>query len=582
MKKLLFTLFIILPVFVFSYNPPSKKELRQTAHNIENLIRRDSLNNRIIQKLEEKLDSLEKETSPAVLPEEKKAGEEIARTPPVVEKHIDEEDIGNMSILGFMLVSFTAGLLALLTPCVFPMIPLTVTFFTANSSTRRGAVIKALFYGLSIVLIYTIIGVIISATLGPSFATFMSVHWAPNLIFFMIFMVFGLSFLGLFEINLPNSFVNRVDAQSEKGGLYGVFFMAFTLVLVSFSCTGPIVGSILVQAFQGEAIRPLLGMLSYSLAFAIPFTVFAMFPQLMAKLPKSGGWMNVLKVILGFVELALSLKFLSMIDQVYHLNILDREVFIAFWIVLALLLGFYLLGKYRLPHDTEIKVVSVPRLLLAIFPIVFAVYLLPGMFGAPLKAFSGYMPPMFTHDFDLPGIIREYSMTEGKGITLCDEPEYKNRFKLPHGLKGYFSYDQAIACAKEKKLPLFVDFTGHGCTNCREVEANIWSDPQVLQLLKNDFVLASLYVDDFTKLPKEEQYRSKEGIDIETIGERNYDLEQEKFGVTSQPYYVLIDPYTGKTLVNPVGYVADVTEYVDYLLKGIRKFKELHSPKNKH
>jgi len=535
------------------------------------MLRRDSLNNLIISELELRVDSLRNHVAatPAKATDERTAAASN-----------EEADTANSmqeegSLLGFLLIAFGAGLIALHTPCVFPMIPLTVTFFTSNSPNRGQAIRKALFYGFSIIFIYSLIGVAISATMGPSFATFMSVHWVPNLIFFVIFITFGLSFLGLFEITLPNSFVNRVDAQSEKGGYYGVFFMAFTLVLVSFSCTGPIVGSLLVQAFQGEAIRPLLGMVAYATAFAIPFTIFAMFPQLLAKLPKSGGWLNVVKVTLGFIELGLALKFLSMIDQVYHLNILDRDVYIACWIALSLLLSYYLLGKFRLPHDSPVDAVSVPRLIVALIPFIFAIYLLPGLFGAPLKALSGYLPPMHTHNFDLPGIIREYS-SESES-TLCDEPRYQNKFRLPHGLKGYFDYDQALACAREKNMPLFVDFTGHGCVNCREVEANIWSDPQVLRYLRNDFVIASLYVDDFTRLPENEIYLSKEtGFTIETVGEKNFDLEQTLFEVNSQPYYALIDPHTGKVLNKPVAYTKSVNEYLRFLEQGKNKFDALH------
>jgi len=582
MKKFFFlSLFILSGIFVHASNPPTQQELKKTAENIQNLLKRDSINNLIINELEKQIEHLSPQKALVA-----KGKDTTIQSTATVGK-IPPPPTSDTPLLPFILLAFTAGLLALLTPCVFPMIPLTVTFFTSTSTNRPQAIKKALFYGFSIIFIYTVIGVIISATMGPSFATFLSVHWAPNLIFYIIFVVFGLSFLGLFEINLPTSFVNRVDQQAEKGGYYGVFFMAFTLVLVSFSCTGPIVGSIIVQAFQGQAIKPVLGMLSYSIAFAIPFTFFALFPQLLARLPKSGGWLNIVKVTLGFLELALSLKFLSTIDQVYHLQLLDREIYIACWIALSLLLGLYLLGKFRLPHDTEIKVVSVPRLVLAIFPFVFAVYLLPGMFGAPLKAFSGYMPPMSSHDFDLPGIIREYTINQnastetpfvGAGNTLCEEPKLENKFKLPHGLKGYFDYEQALECAKQKGIPMFIDFTGHGCVNCREVEANIWSDPQVLKLLKFDFVIASLYVDDFTKLPKEEQYFSKEaGITIETIGEKNFALEQKMFNVQSQPYYVLFDPFTEKPLIEPpIGYVTSVTEYLNYLEKGIKKFAELH------
>ncbi len=570
MRKLITVFLILCSVLSGLAQQPTREELRRTAENIQNMLRRDSLNNLIISELELRVDSLRNHVAtPAKAVDERPAAVSNGETE--TDSPIQEEG----SLLGFLLIAFGAGLIALHTPCVFPMIPLTVTFFTSNSPNRGQAIRKALFYGFSIILIYSLIGVAISATMGPSFATFMSVHWVPNLIFFVIFITFGLSFLGLFEITLPNSFVNRVDAQSEKGGYYGVFFMAFTLVLVSFSCTGPIVGSLLVQAFQGEAIRPLLGMVAYATAFAIPFTIFAMFPQLLAKLPKSGGWLNVVKVTLGFIELGLALKFLSMIDQVYHLNILDRDVYIACWIALSLLLSYYLLGKFRLPHDSPVDAVSVPRLIVALLPFIFAIYLLPGLFGAPLKALSGYLPPMHTHNFDLPGIIREYS-SESES-TLCDEPKYQNKFRLPHGLKGYFDYDQALACAREKNMPLFVDFTGHGCVNCREVEANIWSDPQVLRYLRNDFVIASLYVDDFTRLPENEVYLSKEtGFTIETVGEKNFDLEQTLFEVNSQPYYALIDPHTGKVLNKPVAYTKSVNEYLRFLEQGKNKFDALH------
>jgi thiol:disulfide interchange protein len=569
MKHIILFVALLLSTSLVFGQKPSNEELQKTTENIQNLIKRDSLSNLIISELESKLDSIQTGLSGKDKPETVIKKKVLNK---VEESVIHEEE--SQSIWAFVLIAFSGGLIALLTPCVFPMIPLTVTFFTSNSTNKGQAIRKALVYGFSIVFIYSVIGVFISATLGPSFATFMSVHWIPNLIFFLIFITFGLSFLGLFEITLPNSFVNRVDAQSEKGGYYGVFFMAFTLVLVSFSCTGPIVGSILVQAFQGEAIRPMMGMIAYATAFAIPFTIFAMFPQLLNRLPKSGGWLNVIKATLGFIELGLALKFLSMIDQVYHLSLLDREVYIAIWIAISLVLGYYLLGRFKLPLDSDLKVVSVPRLLMALVPFAFAVYLLPGMFGAPLKALSGYLPPMHTHDFDLPAIIRQQGGSSNTNeITLCDEPKYKGKFNLPHGLKGYFDYTQALACAKEKNLPLFLDFTGHGCVNCREVEANVWSDPRVLNKLKKDFIIVSLYVDDFTKLAKEEVYYSEESrVDIETIGERNFDLEQKMFGVTSQPFYAIIDPHTEKPLTTPIGYVSSPTVYLQFLEKALDTF----------
>lgn len=581
-RVLIFLLLVFSSLAVQAQQGPGKQELRETVRNINTILKRDSLNNLIIENLQGEVDSLKRIPAGPVTAEASES-----TIPPYQDwTHIECGDgassgpIEPLPLLPFMLIAFTTGLLALLTPCVFPMVPLTVTFFTTTAPRKGEAIKKALFYGFSIVLIYSIIGLVISATIGPAFATFLSVHWVPNLIFFLIFFIFGLSFMGMFDINLPTSFVNRVDRQSEKGGYYGVFFMAFTLVLVSFSCTGPIVGSILIMAFQGEVLRPMFAMLAYSVAFAIPFTIFAVFPQLLNKLPKSGGWLNIVKVILGFLEFALALKFLSMIDQVYHLNILDREIYIAIWIVIFGLLGLYLLGKFRLPHDTEIKVVGVPRLILAMFPLVFSLYLFPGLFGAPLKALSGYLPPMYTHDFDLPGIIREYSTAGTKGNTLCDEPKYKGKFKLPHGIKGYFDYDQALACAREKKMPLFLDFTGHGCVNCREVEATVWSDPEVLKLLKNYFVMTSLYVDDFTKLPKEERFYSELlGTEVETIGEKNYHLEREKFGVLSQPYYVVLDPFTEKPLGKPMAYTTSVHAYMTWLQCQLKEFYTKYPPK---
>ncbi|HEX8549503.1 MAG TPA: cytochrome c biogenesis protein CcdA, partial [Cytophagaceae bacterium] len=421
----------------------------------------------------------------------------------IITKKIEEEGKSQDqdSLITFMLLAFGAGLISLLTPCVFPMIPMTVTFFTNSSNNRGQAIKKAVTYGVSIIFIYSLIGFLLAKINGPEVANLLSTHWIPNLFFFLTFLIFALSFLGLFEITLPSSFVNKVDSKADQGGLAGVFFMAFTLVLVSFSCTGPIVGTILVEAAGGQALKPLLGMLSYSFAFAIPFTLFALFPSWLNKLPRSGGWLNVIKVTLGFVELALAFKFLSIADQVYHWDLLDREIYIAIWIIIAIMLGVYLLGKMRLPHDSETHITTVPRLMLAIIAFTFALYLLPGMFGAPLKALSGYLPPMSTHDFDLPSIIRMSDASIDKDRkALCDEPKYSKKLHLPHGLKGYFDYQQALNCARERNMPLFIDFTGHGCVNCREMEANVWSDPDVLKSLNNDFILVALYSDDPSKV----------------------------------------------------------------------------------
>ncbi|WP_340152767.1 cytochrome c biogenesis protein CcdA [uncultured Marivirga sp.] len=485
------------------------------------------------------------------------------------------------SLLGFMLVAFLAGLAALLTPCVFPMIPMTVTFFTGKAKTRAGAIRQAVIYGLSIIVIYVVAGTIIAVINGPEFANWLSTHWIPNVFFFLVFFIFALSFLGLFEINLPSSFVNKVDAKADKGGLGGVFFMAFTLVLVSFSCTGPIVGSILVESAGGMVIKPLLGMFAFSLAFAIPFTLFAIFPEWLNNLPKSGGWLNSVKVVLGFLELALGLKFLSIADQVYHWGILDRDIYLVLWIVIFAFLGLYLLGKLRLPGDSPIEKLSVGRLMLSIVTFSFVLYMIPGLFGAPLKALSGYLPPMSSHDFDLPTLIRENSGVSGAISAedqLCEEPKYGDMLHFPHGIKGYFDYEQALACAKEQGKPIFVDFTGHGCVNCREMEARVWSDPKVLSRLKNDYVMLALYVDEKTELPENEWYTSEyDGKVKKSIGKQNADFQITRFNNNAQPYYVLLDT-NGELLVEPIAYERSISKFVDFLDEGKEKFEAKNKP----
>ncbi|QNF33106.1 thioredoxin family protein [Adhaeribacter swui] len=476
----------------------------------------------------------------------------------------------------FFLVAFGSGLVALLTPCVFPMVPMTVTFFTGNSRGRGESFLKALAYGLSIIVIYSLIGVVFSKIAGPDAANFISTHWLPNGLFFLIFLLFGLSFLGLFEITLPSSLVNKADSQSDKGGWYGIFFMAFTLVLVSFSCTGPIVGSILVASAGGETLKPITGMFAYSLAFALPFTLFAAFPSWLQNLPKSGGWLNSVKVCLGFIELALALKFLSVADQAYHWGILDREIYLAIWIVLFTLLGFYLLGKLKFAHDSDLPYISVPRLSLAIITFSFVVYLIPGLLGAPLKALAGYLPPQSTHDFDLSRLFT--SGTTGNNnqavSTLCEKPKYADFLHLPHGIQGYFDLDQAKRCALEQNKPIFIDFTGHGCVNCREMEANVWSDPEVLRRLKNDFVVVALYVDDKTTLPENEWYTSTyDQKQKTTIGKKYADFQITAFQNNAQPFYVLMGP-DGKPLVKPIAYDLDVSNFIKFLDAGIAAYQK--------
>ncbi len=507
---------------------------------------------------------------PQVLSDSARAQQPATVNGPQLDPALVQQNVKGQSLLGFFLLAFFAGLAALLTPCVFPMIPMTVSFFTG-----RGNKFQALMYGLSIIVIYTIIGALLAPLMGPETANHLSTEWIPNLIFFSVFIVFGLSFLGLFEITLPGTFINKVDQQAEKGGLMGVFFMAFTLVLVSFSCTGPLVGSILVSSAGGEFLKPIIGMFAFSLAFAIPFTLFAFFPNWLKSLPKSGGWLNTVKVVLGFIEIALAFKFLSIADQAFHWHILDREVNLAIWIVITVLIGIYLMKGFRLPGDSgkdaEDKTVSVLRISLAMIMFTFVVYLVPGMWGAPLKALAGYLPPMSTHDFDLLGANRKDKPNE-----ICDIPKYSDFLHLPHGLNGYFDYKQALACARQQHKPLFIDFTGHGCTNCREMEARVWSDPQVLKRLKEDFVVVALYVDDKTVLPESDWYTSKYDKKVKkTIGKQNADLQIANLNNNAQPFYVLVGN-DERVLVSPRPYDLRAEDFVKFLGEGKAKFKAMN------
>jgi thiol:disulfide interchange protein DsbD len=489
----------------------------------------------------------------------------------------DKLNIDNGSLWWLFWISFLAGLLAILTPCVFPMIPMTVTFFLKEGENKAKGRMQALFYGFSIILIYTVIGTLVAVLFGVNFANWLSTHWIPNVLFFLIFMLFAASFFGMFEIVMPSWLVNKSVEKEDKAGFMAPFFMAFTLVLVSFSCTGPLVGAILVQSAGGAVLEPIVGMLGFSLAFALPFTLFAFFPSWLSNLPKSGGWLNSVKVVLGFIEVALGLKFLSIADQTYHWGILDREIYLAIWIVLAILLGMYLLGKLKFAHDSDLPYLSVPRFFLAVASFTFAVYLIPGMWGAPLKALSGYLPPMSSHDFDMAEIIRENNTGATANFeenTLPEKPKYSEFLHLPHGLKGYFDYEQALRVAKKLNKPLFLDFTGHGCVNCREMEANVWAAPEVLKRLKNDYVIVALYVDDKTKLPENEWVTSTfDGKVKKTIGKKFADFQITRFQVNAQPYYVLLDA-NGELLVQPRAYDLNVDDFVDFLDKGKKEFEK--------
>ncbi len=475
-----------------------------------------------------------------------------------------QEDHGNLWAL--ILEAILWGFAMLLTPCVFPMVPMTVSFFMKGSENARQGRLKAFFYGLFIVLLYTVpISAIIGVTwlVGGSGVTadifnWLSTHWLPNLIFFLVFMVFAASFFGAFEITLPSSWTNGADKNSDRKGLGGIFFLALTLVLVSFSCTGPIVGTVLIKSTQGEFWTPMVTMLAFSIAFALPFTVLALFPALLKKLPKRGGWLNSVKVVLGFIEIALGLKFLSTADQTYHWHLLDREVYLAIWIAVFTLLGLYLIGKIRFKHDMPLEYLSVPRLTLSIAVFAFVVYLLPGMWGAPLKALSGYLPPMETQDFVLSDASPSLSMTSGGGV-IND-----GTITIAHGLQAYDNLPDGLAAAKAAGKPVFLDFTGYGCVNCREMEARVWSDPEVLRRLRDDFVIVALHVDDKTKLPESAWVTNDKGNLLKDVGRVNSYIALHDFGVNAQPNYFLLDE-NGNRLAGPRPYNLDIQGFIDFL-----------------
>ena len=487
---------------------------------------------------------------------------------------------GGKSLWGLILEAVLWGLAALLTPCVFPMVPMTVSFFLKGSDNQARGRLMASLYGLFIVLLYTLpitLIILITKLVGGDSVTadifnWLATHWLPNVIFFLVFMIFAASFFGAFEITMPSKLVNRSDRKADQGGIFGTFFMALTLVLVSFSCTGPIVGSVLIKSTSGEVWTPVITMLAFSIAFALPFTLFAFFPTLLKSLPKSGGWLNSVKVVLGFLELALGLKFLSVADQTYHWGLLDREIYLALWIVIFALLGFYLLGKIRFAHDSEPRPLSVTRLLLSIVVFAFVVYLIPGMWGAPLKGISGYLPPMHTQDF----VYAPAYVSAPTAVTPTDEPEkpakYSDFLSLPHGLKGFFDFDEALEYARQIGKPLFVDYTGHGCVNCREMEARVWADPQVLGLLRDKFVVVALYSDDKKTLPESEWVTTDNGKVLKTLGKINAYLAHKRFGVNSQPYYMILNG-SGKPLVPGRGYDLDVAGFVQFLETGLKNYE---------
>lgn len=526
-------------------------------------------------------------TTVAPAGEQTESAAEVAPAAEAAEAAPVKDAAGSKGLWALIIEAILWGFAALLTPCVFPMVPMTVSYFLKGEGGAAMGRLRASLYGLFIVLLYTVpIAAIILITriVGGDAVTadifnWLATHWLPNIIFFLVFMVFAASFFGAFEITMPSWMVNKTDSKADTKGIGGIFFLALTLVLVSFSCTGPIVGSVLIKSTSGEFWTPIITMLAFSVAFALPFTLFALFPSVLKKLPKSGGWLNSVKVVIGFIEVALGMKFLSVADQTYHWGLLDREVYLAVWIVVFALLGFYLLGKIRFAHDSDLPYVGVGRLTLAIIVFSFVVYMIPGMWGAPLKALSGYLPPLTTQDFVLgqhTADVPAGTSASGSHALLTVEgkqPKYSDFLHLPHGLEGFFDLKEAEAYAAKVGKPLFIDFTGHGCVNCREMEARVWSDPQVLDILRNDYVICALYSDDKKVLPESEWVTTDAGKVLKGLGKINSYYALKTYGVNAQPYYVL-QGADGRPLVAPRGYDLSVEGFVEFLQSGLAAYKQ--------
>ncbi|MDR0604018.1 MAG: thioredoxin family protein [Bacteroidales bacterium] len=492
--------------------------------------------------------------------------------------HHSEPPKERMSNIMIFFISLLAGLAALLTPCVFPMIPLTVSFFMKGDN-KKGGIKKALIFGISIVIIFAILGIALTLLFGENATYIISTHWIPNLFFFIIFIIFALSFFGLFEITLPSSWANKSDAQSEKGGLMGIFFVALTTVLVSFSCTGPIIGGVIigVAADSIDRITPLISMLGFALGFAVPFTLLALFPSAMGKM-KAGSWMNSVKIVFGFLELALGLKFLSQADLYCGWRLLDREVFLAFWIVIFTLLGLYLLGKLKFKGDADLKQIGVFRLFLSIITFSFVMYMIPGMWGAPLKTLSGYIPPMTTQDFDMERLLHEHKGTATS--TVPDEYKdikYGKELHLPTGFDGFFDLEEAKVYAKKVNKPIFIDFTGKTCPNCREMENRVWTDLKVRKLLTEEYVIVALYTDANTiHLPESEWVINNKGKTLKRLGDKNLNYEMERYRMNAQPYYVLIDEHENVLSLDRKGkgYEKDPQVFAKFLQEGLTVFHQ--------
>jgi thiol:disulfide interchange protein DsbD len=501
-----------------------------------------------------------------------KFNQDAPSTSPTIETNLLEAE-GSMNgetgqtLWLFILISALAGFAAILTPCVFPMIPMTVSFFMRGSKDRGKSIRTGIFFGVSIVLIFTLLGALFSIGIfGPNIGSVLSTHWIPNLLFFILFLVFAISFFGAFELVLPSGLVNKTDAKADKGGMVGAFFMALTTVIVSFSCTGPFIGALIIQAVQDGGMRPLLGMFVFGLAFATPFTLLAIFPSALNKLPKSGGWLNSIKVVFAFILLAFGLKFLSNIDQVYGFGILSREIYLSVWIVVFFLLGLYFLGKIKFSHDSDMPYVGVGRLFLAIVTFSFVVYLFTGLLGARLSAVSALIPPQSENSY-----LSSRSSTGSTFNTaeeLCGPAKYADKFHLPNSLPGYFDFEQGLACAKEQNKPLFVVFKGHACSNCKKMENTVWQDQEVMNMLSQKYVVVGLYTDDRTKLPEEEVFVSKvDGEEKDNLGEKNLDLQISKYQTNSIPFHVIIKPDGTES---KMGVTFKDEEFRDFIAKGIQ------------
>jgi thiol:disulfide interchange protein len=497
---------------------------------------------------------------------------------PISDKVIKTVPEADKSLLTIFLTGFVGGLAALLMPCIFPMLPLTVSFFTKGSN-KGTAFRRAALYGIFIILIYVVLGLLVTVIFGADALNSLSTNGIFNFLFFLLLVVFAISFLGAFEITLPSAWVNKMDANSDKGGIAGLFFMAGTLALVSFSCTGPIIGTLLVDAAtSGALLGPAIGMFGFSFALAIPFALFALFPSALSALPKSGGWLNSVKVVLGFLELAFALKFLSNVDLAYHWDWFDREIFLVLWIVIFGLMGLYLLGKLKFSHDSELKFVSVPRLMMAIIILSFTIYMIPGLWGAPLRSISAFLPPQQTQDFDLYtptlGGMQDGSHSSLTVKGFSGKHKYAELFHAPLNLDVFFDYSEGIAYAKKVNKPVMIDFTGHACVNCRKMEANVWPDKEVYRTLSEKYVLIQLYVDDKTELAAADVVTSSQGKKLTTIGRKWSNLQASKFKANSQPYYVLLNPVTEEPMVTPQGADYEVSNYLTFLNSGLAAYNK--------